>query len=129
MGGGQSTAHSSTICLHYTTIFFFCQVFYTTFLELFLISCFYSLLRGTFWLSRPKRVPSLPKLGSARAARFPRGNSLSFFYARFAALPLTRINYETLTFLSPNYSTYPKCSLLSSSLSQACSAYALYHFW
>ena len=36
MGCGQSTAHSSTICFYYTTIFFFCQVFYTTFSELFL---------------------------------------------------------------------------------------------
>ena len=37
MGGGQSTAYSSTICFYYTIIFFFCQVFYTIFLELFFI--------------------------------------------------------------------------------------------
>ena len=36
MGGGYVFAHSSTICFYYTTINFFCQVFYTTFLELFL---------------------------------------------------------------------------------------------
>ena len=103
MGGGQSTAHSSTICFYYTTIFFFCQVFYTTFLELFLF--FSPLPEGT--LCRPK-VPFHPPRALARLRR-----SNSCFKQKG----------NPLTFLSPNYSTYPRYSLLSSfSLSQVCSS-------
>lgn len=62
MGGGQSTAHSSTICFYYTTINFFCQVFYTTFLELFLFFFFASVARST---DVPLRVSTAPSLRSA----------------------------------------------------------------
>ena len=62
MGGGQSTAHSSTICFYYTTINFFCQVFYTTFLELFLIFFFASVARST---DVPLRVSTAPSLRAA----------------------------------------------------------------
>ena len=99
MGGGQSTAHSSTICFYYTTINFFCQVFYTTFLELFLF--FSPLPEGT--LCRPK-VPFHPPRALARLRRS------NFCFKQKG---------NSLTFLSPNYSTYPRYSLLSSS--QVCS--------
>ena len=103
MGGGQSTAHSSTICFYYTTIFFFCQVFYTTFLELFLF--FSPLSEGT--LCRPK-VPFHPPRALARLRR---SNSCFKQKGNF------------ITFLLPNCSTYPRYSLLFSfSLSQVCSA-------
>ena len=64
MGGGYAFAHSSTICFYYTTINFFCQVFYTTFLELFLF--FSPLPEGT--LCRPK-VPFHPPMALARLRR------------------------------------------------------------
>ena len=108
MGGGQSTAHSSTICFYYTTIFFFCQVFYTTFLELFLIFFSASIARST---DVPLRVSTAPSLRAALwFSRLRRLNS---------ALSKKGILF---TSLSPNYSTYPKYPLLSSfSLLQACS--------
>ena len=63
MGDGQSTAHSSTICFYYTTINFFCQVFYTTFLELFLFFLFSaSVARST---DVPLRVSTAPSLRAA----------------------------------------------------------------
>ena len=85
MGGGQSIAHSSTICFYYTTINFFCQVFYTTFLELFSISFFLfsaSIARPT---DVPLRVSTAPSLRAAlwfsrlrRLKNFFYKNSLSF---------------------------------------------------
>lgn len=79
MGGGQSTAHSSTICLYYTTINFFCQVFYTTFLELFL-----------FFVLRFQRAP-------CAALRFPftlQGRWLGF------AVPILALSKKEIPLLS-----------------------------
>lgn len=133
MGGGQSTAHSSTICFYYTTINFFCQVFYTTFLELFLIFC-YSFLEGT--LCRPK-VPFHPPRALARLRRsnscfkqkgilYLRESTFSVGIRDFGSLICYRKRYspiERVIFLLPNYSTYQRYSLLFSfSPLQACFA-------
>ena len=82
LGGGYAFAHSSIICFYYTTIFFFCQVFYTTFLELFLF--FSPLPEGT--LCRPK-VPFHPPRALARLRRSnscfkQKGNSHYFPFAQ-----------------------------------------------
>ena len=107
MGGGQSTAHSSTICFYYTTINFFCQVFYTTFLELFLIFFSASVARFT---DVPLRVSTAPSLRAA------------LWFSRLRRLQSCfKQKGNSITSLSPNYSTYPRCSLLSSSPSQVCS--------
>lgn len=134
-GGGQSTAHSSTICFYYTTINFFCQVFYMTFLELFLFfvlrfqraPCaaprFPFTLQGR-WLGFAVPILALSKKGIL----YLREWTFSVSIRDFGFLTCYRKRHSPIkrvTFLSPNCSTYPRCSLLSSSLLRAYSAWAL----
>lgn len=81
MGGGQSTAHSSTICFYYTTINFFCQVFYTTFLELFrFFSSLPWLASQTFRFAYPLRHRFALPCGSVGSAAFNLALSKREFY-------------------------------------------------
>jgi hypothetical protein len=89
MGGGYAFAHSSTICFYYTTIFFFCQVFYTTFLELFRFIFLFSVTGNL--LAQPPQKSSLPpktRLGSRCALS---ENKISFYFLFIALLLLASL--------------------------------------